>query len=281
MRLRLRSGIVLWLICGAFLFAQSSPTSTEQKKEPPASNLNTQEAKQAHTGGAIEILSDTMGVDFGPYMQAVKKRVQQNWYNLIPESAHPPLMKKGKVSIQFAILGHGGVAGMKLVGSSGDVALDRAAWGSITASAPFLPLPTEFSGRYLGLRFNFYYNAAPGEIEDQEIGSSAPASQGLPRPGITVRINAQPIVQVPLDSSYLVYAYVRGTTNSALTWSVTGKGCTDSACGSMIDGLYVAPNVLPDPPVVLVKAVSEADHDAWASVRIHLVAAATHDEAPK
>ena len=48
---------------------------------------------------------------------------------------------------------------------SGDVALDRAAWGGITASAPFAPLPSEFHGPYLALRFHFYYNPAKGDME--------------------------------------------------------------------------------------------------------------------
>ena len=66
-------------------------------------------------------------------------------------------MKKGKVSIQFAIMKDGRVSGMAVAegGSSGDVALDRAAWGGITASNPFPPLPDEFGGQYLLLRFRF------------------------------------------------------------------------------------------------------------------------------
>jgi TonB family protein len=51
-------------------------------------------------------------------------------------------MKKGKVTIEFAILKNGTVAGMKLVSASGDVALDRGAWFGITASNPFRPYPT-------------------------------------------------------------------------------------------------------------------------------------------
>jgi TonB family protein len=72
--------------------------------------------------------------------------------------ARPPIMKQGKVAIEFAILKNGDVAGMKLVGPSGDVALDRAAYGSITNSNPFPPLPREFGGQYLALRFYYYYN---------------------------------------------------------------------------------------------------------------------------
>ena len=114
--------------------------------------------------GNLEILSDTMGVDFGPYLERVLHDVRMNWYNIIPDVARPPLMKRGKVSIEFAILKDGSVAGMKLDGPSGDVSLDRAAWGGITASNPFPPLPREFSGQYLALIFHFYYNPERGDL---------------------------------------------------------------------------------------------------------------------
>ncbi len=108
--------------------------------------------------GELDVLSDTMGVDFGPYLQRVLHDVRQNWYNLIPEVARAPIMKKGKVGIEFAILKNGKVAGLRFVTSSGDVALDRAAYGGITGSNPFPPLPAEFGGQYLALRFHFFYN---------------------------------------------------------------------------------------------------------------------------
>src|SRR5258707_12652508 len=73
--------------------------------------------------GALEILSDTQGVDFGPYLQRILQDVKENWYRLIPESA---VMKKGKLAIEFAITKDGKVVGMKLIDTSGDVALDRA-----------------------------------------------------------------------------------------------------------------------------------------------------------
>jgi TonB family protein len=108
--------------------------------------------------GPMEITSDTMGVDFGPYLQRVLHDVRKNWYEIIPESAMAPLLKKGEVSIEFAITKDGKVTGMRYVSGSGDVALDRAAYGGITASNPFPPLPPEFGGQYLGLRFTFFYN---------------------------------------------------------------------------------------------------------------------------
>jgi TonB family protein len=119
----------------------------------------------ARTAGNLEVLSDTQGVDFGPYLSRVLQAVRMNWYNLIPEAARPPLLERGKVSIEFAILPDGKVAGMRIISPSGDVSLDRAAWGGITASNPFAPLPSEFHGPYLALRFHFYYNPAKGDMQ--------------------------------------------------------------------------------------------------------------------
>jgi TonB family protein len=112
--------------------------------------------------GNLEVLSDTMGVDFGPYLQRVLHDVRENWYRAIPESAQ---MKHGNLIIEFAITKDGKVAGMKLVTPSGDVPLDRAAWAGITASDPFPTLPAEFGGQYLALRFRFFYNPTKEELE--------------------------------------------------------------------------------------------------------------------
>lgn len=120
-----------------------------------------------------EILTDTMGVDFGPYLARIVQTVRQNWYNLLPPSVYPPIMKQGKLSIEFVILKDGNVSGMMVRTSSGDPALDRAAWASITASNPFPPLPREFvalalqqtKAPYLGLRFYYFYNLDKIDME--------------------------------------------------------------------------------------------------------------------
>ena len=110
------------------------------------------------TLGAVDILSDTMGFDFDPYLHRIFLTVDRNWRTLMPESVYPPILKKGMVFIEFAIMKDGTVQGMKVVGPPGDVALVRAAWGSITNSAPFPPLPNGFPGQYLELRFKYFYN---------------------------------------------------------------------------------------------------------------------------
>ena len=115
--------------------------------------------------GNLEVLTDTQGVDFGPYLSRVLQTVRMNWYTLIPEEARAPLLKRGKVTIEFAIKPDGSIVALRIVAPSGDTPLDRAAYGGITASNPFSPLPREFHGPYLALRFHFYYNPERGELD--------------------------------------------------------------------------------------------------------------------
>ncbi|MES2219576.1 MAG: cell envelope integrity protein TolA [Acidobacteriota bacterium] len=130
---------------------------------------NGENAPIAHPGVAsgVEVLSDTMGVDFGPYLHQVVQMTQSSWDLLIPEAARPPLLKQGTVAIQFIILPDGSIKQMQLVRPSGDVSLDRAAWGGITGAGPFPPLPKQFKGPYLALRFYFLYNEQTGQYTRQ------------------------------------------------------------------------------------------------------------------
>ena len=107
---------------------------------------------------AVDILSNTMGVDFGHYAEHILKRVRQHWYKLIPEVARPPVSKKGVVAVEFAIEKDGHVKGSQIVTSSGDASLDSAAWAGFTASPPFPRLPSKFEGEYISIRFCFFYN---------------------------------------------------------------------------------------------------------------------------
>ena len=83
-------------------------------------------------------------------------------------------------------------------------------------------------------------------------------------------------LQVPVGGSEVVTATVTGTKENAVEWNVTGSGCSRSACGKMADGLYLAPTVLPNPPIVTVTAVSKADPTASASVTVHIGQAPPH-----
>ena len=144
------------LIVSASLLAQrNAPPSAVNPPASSAVEATDNAAASPATLGPLEVLTDTMGVDFNPYLARVLHDVKQNWYALIQESAS---WKKGRVVLEFYIMKDGSVAGLKVVGSSGDVAMDRPAYGSITGSNPLPPLPIEFTGPYLGLRFSYYYN---------------------------------------------------------------------------------------------------------------------------
>jgi TonB family protein len=118
-------------------------------------NLNPNFSTEAPT-----ILSDTRGVDFGPYLARIVYIVRRNWYAVIPESAR--LGEKGRVAIVFDILKDGSVPELRVVAGSGSDPLDRAAIAGIHASIPFPPLPEEFTGNYLRLQFIFLYNMGYG-----------------------------------------------------------------------------------------------------------------------
>jgi TonB family protein len=127
----------------------------------PGPGEGTSEFENLHPNFSTEapiILSDTQGVDFGPYLARVVYVVRHNWYQVIPESAR--LGERGRVAVVFEIVKDGSVPQLRVVGSSGSDPLDRAALAGIRASIPFPPLPTEFSGNHLVLQFIFLYNLA-------------------------------------------------------------------------------------------------------------------------
>ena len=103
-----------------------------------------------------QILSDTMGVDFNPYLMRVLSLVRRNWYAVIPEIAR--LGKQGRVVLEFSILRNGNVPELVLRSGSGTESLDGAALSSIRLSSPFPPLPSEFPGQDIRLRFIYLYN---------------------------------------------------------------------------------------------------------------------------
>jgi len=109
----------------------------------------------------IEMLTPNEGVDFNDYLARVYQSVKRNWFAVMPASVE--LGDKGVVSLQFKIMRNGGVPDgepVKVFGS-GKEPLDRAAVSSIRTSNPFEPLPPNFSGPYIELRFTYYYNLQP------------------------------------------------------------------------------------------------------------------------
>jgi TonB family protein len=109
-------------------------------------------------GEGYDVLSDTQGVNFQPYIQRILRLIYQQWIPLLPEEARPPLNKRGTTQVRFTINPDGTIAAMHLDGSSHDDALNRAAWGSITGVGQFPPLPKQFHGPNLELRIHYLVN---------------------------------------------------------------------------------------------------------------------------
>ena len=152
---------ILLICCAVALGQDADPTSSQPAQKSETQDHGLGVGARGKQYGAFDILSDTQGVDFAPYIKDMLVNIRENWFRLIPDSAKT---KKGKLAIEFAIKKDGSVADMKLVATSGDTALDRPAWGSITHSSPFKPLPSEFHGPFLALRFRFYYNPDKNDL---------------------------------------------------------------------------------------------------------------------
>jgi TonB C terminal len=106
----------------------------------------------------VEILSDTEGVDFGPYLRRILADIKRNWLPLIPEEARPAASMQSETLIRVSILPDGRISAMHLDGSSQQQNIDRAAWGAITGEGQFPPLPATFKGQSVELRISFLTN---------------------------------------------------------------------------------------------------------------------------
>ncbi len=66
---------------------------------------------------------------------------------------------------------------------------------------------------------------------------------------------------------------VTGTSNAAVTWAVSGAGCSGASCGTIsAAGLYTAPAKAPSPATVTITATSVADASKSASVTVTIMA---------
>ena len=102
------------------------------------------------------ILSDTQGVDFGPWLTAVYFRVRNNWYSVIPQVYRSGL--KGVVVIVFDVRRNGSLEDLEVVRSSNFSPYDRAAISSLKLSEPLPNFPDAFKKDRLTLQFTYLYN---------------------------------------------------------------------------------------------------------------------------
>ena len=102
------------------------------------------------------ILSDTEGINFGPWLTAVYFRVRNNWYSVIPQVYRSGL--KGVVVIVFDVRRNGSLEDLEIVRSSSFSPYDRAAISSLKLSEPVPNFPEAFTKDRLTLQFTYFYN---------------------------------------------------------------------------------------------------------------------------
>jgi TonB family protein len=93
------------------------------------------------------------GAGFGSsyYLALVFGKIRDVWDNPVEASATL------RVTIYFKILRNGQIIDSQVEKSSGIELFDEAAKRSILTSTPFPPLPTEYTGEYLGIHLEFEY----------------------------------------------------------------------------------------------------------------------------
>jgi outer membrane biosynthesis protein TonB len=138
--------------------SNNSAAFSDQMPQPPGAPPPSGNEGQGLLGAGVQILTPTEGVDFSNYLARLLARVKQNWIAVWPISAR--MGDKGVVVMRFHILKNGNMPGSEpvLERTSGKEPLDRAAGAALTASNPFEPLPSAFTGPYIELRIIFLYN---------------------------------------------------------------------------------------------------------------------------
>src|SRR5579872_6074335 len=100
------STVLVTLASAVLLAAPISPAQSPQKNH---SQLSSASAVEMPNGG-VEILSDTQGVDFSPWLRSWRAETDNNWNQLKPDDAKSHALKSGVVTIRFKILSNGKIA---------------------------------------------------------------------------------------------------------------------------------------------------------------------------
>jgi Fe-S cluster assembly iron-binding protein IscA len=87
---------------------------------------------------------------------------------------------------------------------------------------------------------------------------------------IPIQVTVSPTTAIVTVSDQQQFrATVSGTKNTAVTWSVSGAGCSGAACGTITAaGLYTAPASVPNPAGVTIKAAAQANTSSSASAAV-------------
>jgi outer membrane biosynthesis protein TonB len=131
----------------------TSVASSQYAKE------NTPQSGARTEAPSAEILLDTQGVDFAPYLRQTLQMIAKLWLPSL-EEVNTANHGQSETKIRFTIGRDGRVSAMELVQSAHVIEVDRAAWGSIVGVGRLPSLPGDFKGPKLVIRMVFRVNPA-------------------------------------------------------------------------------------------------------------------------
>lgn len=112
-------------------------------------STDTESGKQSKDSPVSGIKLDTE-FDFPDYLIEMRDRIKDNW--------HPPTLKTSlSTQVYFKLGRDGKILRAFIEKRTGNIAYDSSAMNAVTKSAPFPPLPEGFTGKELGIHFEFIY----------------------------------------------------------------------------------------------------------------------------
>lgn len=157
---RFLAGAIILYLCsaaaGKSAIAQETRPSTEPGAHPIATARDVTQGVVLYT----RLTAEQIKVFRATILPNIQEKTYKAWLPRVPEEARPPQSKVGSVQIELTLAADGRPRGLLLQKPSGDIVLDRAAWGAIT-NAHYAPFPQDFGLPVIQMAYIFNYNQGP------------------------------------------------------------------------------------------------------------------------
>lgn len=154
---RFLAGAIILYLCSAVAsksaIAQETRPSTEPGAHPIVAAKNVTQDVVLYT----RLTAEQIKVFRATILPNILEKTDKAWLPLVPEEARPPQSKVGSVRIDLTLAADGRPRRLLLQEPSGDIVLDRAAWGAIT-NAHYAPFPQGFDLPAIQMAYIFNYN---------------------------------------------------------------------------------------------------------------------------
>jgi TonB family protein len=184
---------------------------------------------KVEVGGRDAVSLDPSSDNYTSYLAPAIVQAGKCWAKWTEDKTHSSSTKAEQVTVAFSIDSKGHVGKTAVASSNADDVLNQQAQACVSSLKMSKTLPAELKGNDLLVHMQFLYN-------EDEVAITPSSPQILPGARVKFKLG------------------LAGNTDQTANWSVIGAGCAEAACGTISsDGLYTAPEVLPDPPYVRVK----------------------------